>query len=102
MALVPAKCRTASSERYSLMTSVRPLFHASKLRHTVTAFGCSVIASLQARSPRVRVFVRDQSRPELVKRSLIVGEEPSLRELPLSIDLHRLCRDDIKVLPSRS
>src|SRR6516162_3276904 len=37
-------------------------------------------------------------RPELVKRSLIVSEEPSLRELPLSIDLHRLCHDDIKGL----
>src|SRR5690349_4971576 len=44
------------------------------------------------------VLVRDQSRPELVKPSLIVGEEPYLRELPLSIDLERLCQDEIEGL----
>ena len=55
MALFPAKCRTTSSEKHSLMTSRSPLFHASKVRHAVAAFGCSVTAGLQARCPRVHV-----------------------------------------------
>src|SRR5215472_15608094 len=88
MALFPAKCRTAPSERYSLMTSTRPLFHASKLRRTVTAFGCSVIAGLQARCPRVHVHSarRCPLGPESVDRVLVIGQGPVLGELPVRID----------------
>src|SRR6516162_11740014 len=88
MALFPAKCMMASSERYSLMTSRRPLFHASKLRRTVTAFGCSVIAGLQARCPRVHVYSarRCPLGPECVYRVLVIGQGPVLGELPVRID----------------
>ena len=34
----------------------------------------------------------------ILKRPWVVGEEPYLRDLPLSIDLHRLCQDEIKGL----
>src|SRR6516225_7134822 len=88
MALFPAKCMTASSERYSLKTSRRPLFHASAHRRAVAAFGCSVIADLQA---CVRVYTPIPHRaaplgPERVDRVLVIGQGPVLGELPVRVD----------------
>src|SRR6516165_3888167 len=75
-------------------------WRASFWREGQRRFGCPANPSTtpagvhQHRS----VPARDRSRPELVKPSLIVDEEPCLCELPLSIHLYRHYLDDIKGL----
>ena len=48
------------------------------------------------------MFVRDQSRPELVISSLIVGEEPFSVIFPSALTFIGSARTRSRVLPSRS